>query len=318
MDEQRNAVLVARNVTKFFGMREAVKNVSLQIYEGEIFGFIGPNGAGKTTFIRMIAGLADISSGNIVVNGYDIAKKHEKAIERVGGIIEEPRMYNHLSGMDNLKYFAKLHGIDRKKAKERIDYLATVCKMQNRIKDKVRTYSLGMRQRLGIICSLLHRPNLLLLDEPMNGLDPTGVIEIRHFLQQIAKQEKVAILISSHNLAELEQLCTSYAIIKDGTVVQEGNIGALKSQISSSKRFVVSLSHPNHAARIVSQQFNKIIKAQGNTIIIEDCTEQLKQQILAFLVQQHISIFGIENQTKSLEEIYIEQTDSAGSGEAIK
>jgi len=183
-----NIVLKVSNLTKKFGNRTAVDNISFDVYEGEIFGFLGPNGAGKTTAIRMITGLAKPTSGDVFVCGNSITKHFEKAIVNIGGIIENPEMYKNLTGMENLKYYASLYP---KIKKDRIDEVVHLVGMENRINDKVKTYSLGMRQRIGIAQALLHNPKLLILDEPTNGLDPNGVLEMRNFLKTIAFEKNL-------------------------------------------------------------------------------------------------------------------------------
>ena len=164
--------------------------------EGDILGFIGPNGAGKTTTIKLILGLQNITSGKVYINGYDIEENFKKAIENVGTIVESPDLYMYMSGYENLKLVANLYkNVDKK----RIDEIVKLVGLENRIKDKVSKYSLGMRQRLGIAQAILHRPKLLILDEPTNGLDPEGIKEVKVLLKKLAEQENMAILISSHN-----------------------------------------------------------------------------------------------------------------------
>ena len=169
-------ILVLKNVSKIMDKRRLVDNVTFTIKEGEIFGFIGPNGAGKTTTIKMITGLYKIDEGEIYINGKNVAKDTEKALEGIGGIIENPEMYSYMSGRDNLYVFARMHG---KLHKDRIEEVIKLVKLENRIDDKVKKYSLGMRQRLGIAQALIHNPKLIILDEPTNGLDPMGIIELR-------------------------------------------------------------------------------------------------------------------------------------------
>ena len=195
-------ILKCKNLHKKIGKKEILKGVSLEVNEGDILGFIGPNGAGKTTTIKLILGLQGITSGDVNINGYDIKKDFTKAIRRVGAIIENPDLYMYLTGYENLKLVANMYkGI----TKERIMEVVKLVKLENRINDKVSKYSLGMRQRLGVAQAILHNPNLLVLDEPTNGLDPEGIIEMRDLLKKLAKQG-IAIFISSHNLPQMETL----------------------------------------------------------------------------------------------------------------
>ena len=208
-----NVILNCQNLYKHFGKKEILKGISFEICSGDILGFIGPNGSGKTTTIKLILGLQSIDNGSVEINGFNVVKNFEKAIEKVGSIVENPDLYMYLSGYDNLKLVANLYkGIDSK----RIDEVIKLVGLENRINDKVSKYSLGMRQRLGLAQAILHKPNLLILDEPTNGLDPEGIKDLRELLVKLATTEHMGILISSHNLAELESFCTKVCINKDG------------------------------------------------------------------------------------------------------
>ena len=187
-------ILQCENLNKKFGKKQILNNVSFAMEEGDILGFIGPNGAGKTTTIKLILGLQSITEGKVSINGYDIESQFTKAIEKVGAIVENPDLYMYLSGYENLKLIANLYANINQ---ARIDEVVKLVRLENRIKDKVSKYSLGMRQRLGIAQAILHKPNLLILDEPTNGLDPEGIKEMRELLVDLAKREKMAILISS-------------------------------------------------------------------------------------------------------------------------
>ena len=175
----QNTILKCENLHKNFRKKEILKGVSLKVQEGDILGFIGPNGAGKTTTIKLILGLQKISSGKVYINGHSIEKDFEKAISKVGAIIENPDLYMYMSGYDNLKLISNLYpNVDSK----RIDEVVKLVGLENRINDKVSKYSLGMRQRLGVAQAILHKPNLLILDEPTNGLDPEGIKDLRELL----------------------------------------------------------------------------------------------------------------------------------------
>ena len=205
------SLLEVKKINKFFGKKHVIKDVSFKIDEGEILGFIGPNGAGKTTTIKVILGLQSLNSGEVLINGYSISKDFEKSILKVGAIVESPDLYMYLSGRKNLEMIGAMYkGV----SKERIDEIIKMVGLEKRIDDKVSKYSLGMRQRLGIAAALVHKPNLLILDEPTNGLDPEGIKELRDLLKRLAKTEKMGILISSHNLLELESFVTDVCLIK--------------------------------------------------------------------------------------------------------
>lgn len=209
-------VLKLENVSKVIKGVRLVDNISFEVNKGEIFGFLGPNGAGKTTTIKMITGLYSITEGQIFIDGHNVVKNFEKALNSVGAIIENPEMYGYLSGLDNLKIYARMHdGV----TKARIEEVVRLVKLENRINDKVSHYSLGMRQRLGLAQALLHKPRLLILDEPTNGLDPKGIKELREMLRELAEKEKLSVLVSSHLLTEMELMCDRFGIIDGGKFI---------------------------------------------------------------------------------------------------
>jgi ABC-2 type transport system ATP-binding protein len=222
-------ILSVSGLHKRVGRRLIVRDVSFEVGRGEIFGFLGPNGAGKTTTIRMLVGLIRPTAGRITINGYDLRTSPLAAMRSVGCIVENPDLYPYLTGYENLRQLARMQG---QHAVERIDHVAQLVHLSARLHDKVRTYSLGMRQRLGIAQALLGEPKLLILDEPTNGLDPAGIRELRTFLQELS-HSGLSIFISSHLLAEVEQLCDRVAIIRDGAVVQTGDVQALIAELSN-------------------------------------------------------------------------------------
>ena len=225
----QNTILKCENLHKSFRKKEILKDVSLEICSGDILGFIGPNGAGKTTTIKLILGLQKIGSGKVIINSFDIQKNFEKAIAKVGAIIENPDLYMYMSGYDNLKLISNLYpNVDD----ARINEVIKLVGLENRINDKVSKYSLGMRQRLGVAQAILHKPNLLILDEPTNGLDPEGIKDLRELLVKLAKDENMGILISSHNLAELESFCNKVSIIKNGVIVETSDLETVKKEAS--------------------------------------------------------------------------------------
>ena len=194
---ENKTVLKCNKICKNFGKKRILTDVSFEVDSGDILGFIGPNGAGKTTTIKLILGLNKIDSGNILINDLDIEKDFEKAIMNVGAIVENPDLYMYLSGYDNLKLIKNMY---KNISDDDVNNVIKQVKLEERIKDKVSKYSLGMRQRLGIAQALLHNPTLLILDEPTNGLDPEGIKELRDLLKKLAKEKNMAILLSSHNL----------------------------------------------------------------------------------------------------------------------
>lgn len=303
-------VLELKNVTKTFGNRIAVNNISFKINEGEIFGFLGPNGAGKSTTMKMICGLTKITRGNIFVCGKSVKSNFVETAKLVGGLIETPIMYNYMSGYDNLKYYASLHS-DVKKSD--IYTYARIVGLENRLKDKVGTYSLGMKQRLGICQALLHKPKLLVLDEPLSGLDPAGVKEIRDFLKMLSRKQHIAILVSSHMLGEMEQLCDTIGIINNGQLIEQKTINQLKQGQESTKRVKIKVGSPNFAGKVILNELKFKVDIAGDSVIVHT-NEKYISQITEKLVKYKILIYGIEVVSKSLEDIFMEIINKKNSG----
>ena len=232
-------ILVCENLKKQVKRKVIIENISFSVDKGEVVGLIGPNGAGKTTIIKSILGLINLTEGKVTINGYDIKKDFVKAIEKVGAIVENQDAYMYLSGYDNLKITANNYkGI----TKSRIDEVTKIVGLENRIKDKVSTYSLGMRQRLGIAEAIINNPELLILDEPTNGLDVEGIIEIRNLIKDLSHQG-IAIIISSHNLTEIDNLCNRIIAIKNGKMIVDETIEEFKTsdngeKLSSEEAFI--------------------------------------------------------------------------------
>lgn len=213
-------VLEVNNLKKTLGKREIIKNISFSIEEGEIFGFLGPNGAGKTTTIRMLVGLIHPNEGSISICGHDLKNDTEKALREVGAVVENPELYKYLSGRENLMQIARIRNIPKENVNETIKLVG----LEDRIDDKVRKYSLGMKQRLGLAASLLSKPKLLILDEPTNGLDPSGILDFREVVKKAAKEKGMAVFISSHILSEVQHLCDRVAFINHGTIKSVENV----------------------------------------------------------------------------------------------
>jgi ABC-2 type transport system ATP-binding protein len=218
--------LTAEHLGKRYGARVAVADVSFTVGRGEVFGFLGPNGAGKTTTIRMLVGLVRPTSGRVSIAGCDLAGDREGALRRLGCIVESPDFYDYLTGRENLEHFARM--VDAA-AVARVDELADLVRLRERLADRVGTYSLGMRQRLGIAQALLGAPDLLVLDEPANGLDPAGIYDLRALLRRLADERGLGVFVSSHLLGEVEKVCDRIAIVHRGRVLAEGTLAELTS-----------------------------------------------------------------------------------------
>ena len=236
-------VLKTENLKKVIGKRTIVSDISLELKTGEIFGFLGPNGAGKSTTIKMIVGLSKITEGNIYVSGYSVRHDFKRAMRNIGCIVENPDMYNYMSGYDNLSIFAKMYdGI----AKARIQEVIKIVDLEKAINDKVKTYSLGMKQRLGIAQALLHSPKLLVLDEPTNGLDPAGIKEMRELLRSLAENNGLTVFVSSHLLGEMQQLCDRVGIINKGRVVTVKTLDELMNIAQEKDKTILLIETDNN------------------------------------------------------------------------
>lgn len=291
-------ILKIKNLNKSFGKKKILKNVSFNVNEGDILGFIGPNGAGKTTTIKMILGLQSINSGTVTINGYDIKKNFEKAIEKVGTIVENPDLYMYLSGYDNLKLISNLYkNVDKK----RIDEVIKIVKLETRINDKVSKYSLGMRQRLGIAQALLHKPNLLILDEPTNGLDPEGIKELRDIIKRLATKEKVGVVISSHNLSELESFCNKIVIIKNGEIVETNELKKVKNIEES---YIFEVDEISKISKILEEKTEKI---NDNSFKIHINKESIPE-IIKKLIENGVKIYTVKEEEISLEDAFLKRT----------
>lgn len=306
-------ILEVKNLTKKYGERKVVNDISFSLFPGQIFGFVGPNGAGKTTTIRMITGLTVSSSGSVRIDGYSINRAQEKAVSALGAVVEMPQLYTYLTGEQNLKLFASFYG---KKALKRIPDIVKLVGMENRIKDKVSTYSLGMKQRLGIAQALLNKPKLLILDEPTNGLDPNGIIEIRNILKILAEKEKMAIIISSHNLAELEHICDTIGIIDNGVLIDYKTMKEIKALVQSKQRVQLICNYPSQASKLINEKYKIKCKVIGNSVILP-LKDADMATIISYLNHKNIKIYEIKKIQKSLESLYLELLNKSRPSSSI-
>lgn len=299
-------IVTLQNVTKRIGGKTIIDKLSFQVPKGEVFGFLGPNGAGKTTTIRMMVGLMSLTEGDIFIGGQSIRTDFEKAIKQVGAIVENPEMYKFLSGWHNLVHYARMvPGITH----HRIAEVVRLMGLENRIHDKVKTYSLGMRQRLGVAQAVLHKPSLLILDEPTNGLDPAGIRELRDYLRKLSREEGVTVIVSSHLLSEMELMCDRVAIIQNGRLVdvrptkelvQQGGRSSVAFEVSDTK-----LAH-----QVLAQNDGAYpAELQQEGIVLELDREEIAD-VTALLVHAGVRIYGIRPVTKSLEDKFLEMTGS--------
>ncbi len=301
-------VLSTQNLVKRYGQRLAVNNLNLEVRRGDIFGFLGPNGAGKTTTIRMILGLITPTEGTITILGQDLARTRAHILPRVGALIETPALYLNMSGRDNLRAVgAVLGGVPEK----RIDEVLSQVGLGVRQRDRVRTYSLGMKQRLGIAIALLQDPEVVILDEPANGLDPAGIVEMRDLMHRLSDEGK-SVLISSHLLSEVQQICTRIAIISQGSLVTETTIDDL---IRGKGEFSVQVEHPQEALIFVQQQaWGRQARLDSNGALLTPAPGNRGRELNLFLSNAGFVPETITPAKQDLEQIFLQLTNS-GSGE---
>lgn len=286
-----NIILELKNVSKKYGRKKIIDGLSLKVESGQIYGFLGPNGAGKTTTIKMIVGLISTDNGEILINGLNVQKEFEKAMQNVGAIVEGPDLYEYLTGIQNINIYAGVHNVD----KNRIQKIIELVGLRERINDKVKKYSLGMKQRLGIAISILHNPKLLILDEPTNGLDPEGIKDLRDLIKDLAHKGNVAVFISSHMLSEMQLMCDKVAIIDKGKIIKLEDLQNLKSSDKNIYEFKVS--NLDKAFEIISKITTcSIVK---NCLMV-NYNNQISD-ILKLLIKNDIEIINFSKKESTLE-----------------
>ncbi|MCY9509349.1 ABC transporter ATP-binding protein [Paenibacillus larvae] len=299
-------ILQIENVTKQIRRKTIIDNLSFEVNRGEVFGFLGPNGTGKTTLIRMVVGLMSITKGDIYVGGQSVKNDFEKALLQVGAIVENPEMYKYLSGYRNLIHYARMiPGI----TPERIEEVVELVGLKNRIHEKVKRYSLGMRQRLGVAQALLHKPSLLILDEPTNGLDPAGIRELRDYLRRLAQKENVAVVVSSHLLSEMELMCDRVAVIQQGRLI---NIQDIRSGNEEQTECLITfeVDRKESAVRVLEKWKNQTGISLGEHSVTLELSREEVAEANTILVEAGIKVYGIKQINKTLEDKFLEMTGS--------
>ena len=294
-----DGVLHIQELSKSFGSKKVLDRISLDAYRGEVLGLLGPNGAGKTTTIKIVMGFLGCDSGKITIDGMDIKKNYEKCMAQLGGIVENPEMYNNLSGRVNLEMYARLHdGV----TKERISEVVHLVGMEARINDKVKKYSLGMKQRIGLAQALLHRPSVLIMDEPTNGLDPTGIKELRDIFKKLAHEENIAVIVSSHMLLEMEQMCDRVAVIDKGRILMQKPINEFIKDISGNNayRFYVE-----SAVGALTELGTQCDMSAGDGFFDICCIRDSLPDVTRYLVSKEIRVYEVNLMEHSLEEAFI-------------
>ena len=294
-------------LSKHFGQHRAVDTLDLAIHQGSVFGFLGPNGAGKTTTIRMLLGLIRPTSGGGRILGHDIISERAAILPHIGAIVESPAFYLYLSGRDNLRALGRTVGNeDMHRIAEVLDKVG----LADRARDKVRTYSLGMKQRLAIAAALLNNPQIIFLDEPTNGLDPAGTVEIRELISQLGASGHT-IFISSHLLHEVEQMCTEVAIINHGKMVTEGRVTGLLRQDTS----LLVEAEPLSIVQEVSERFGVSIQVVGPRSVKVALPPERTPELMTALVSAGAQVYQIAPQHSSLEQLFLELTNESHNGQ---
>ena len=297
---ENKITLSVKKLKKVIGKREIIKGLTFDLREGEVFGFLGPNGAGKTTTIRMLVGLIKPTSGSVHICGYSIEDQFQEAVRNLGCIVENPELYPYLSGYNNLLHFARmLDNISEVRIKEVTELVG----LTERIHDKVKTYSLGMRQRLGIAQALLGEPKVLILDEPTNGLDPAGIREMRQFIRFLAEKEGLSVLVSSHLLSEIQLLCDRVAIISKGTIIRVDTVSNL---LANRERVVWRIAPFDKGKQVLSSLTT--IEAKEDGTILTGFDEQKTPEWNKRLVEAGVAVTEMNRKMPVLEDLFLELT----------
>lgn len=296
-----SVIVQTQNLTKTYGDMNRVNKVDLQVEEGEIYGFLGPNGAGKTTTLKMLLGLIKPTGGTVKIFGESLSKNRPSILKRTGSLIESPSYYGHLTGLENMRVMQRLRNVPDQNVEEAL----RIVRLENHKNKKAEQYSLGMKQRLGIAMALLDFPKLLILDEPTNGLDPSGIGEIRELIKSLPSRYGMTILLSSHLLSEIEQIATSVGIISEGNLLYQGRMSSLRAK----SRTGISLkTFDNVTAErlLITQGFSPI--QSGDRLEFHYLEDKDIAEINRLLVTRDIPVSRIEERKKNLEDIFLELT----------
>lgn len=293
----------ATDLSKQFGQRRAVREASFRLERGQVLGLVGPNGAGKTTLMRMLVGLIRPTSGAVRLFGHDVGREFEAALSSVGAIIETPDMYKFLTGRQNLAQYARMRqGVSAERIAETVRFVG----LTDRIDERITRYSLGMRQRLGIAQALLHRPDLLILDEPTNGLDPAGMQDMRRMIRHLADERGMAVLVSSHLLHDVQAVCDTVAVLQEGRTIAAGDIASFLRAGATAFRFAVS--DVARASAIGTEHGWHVRAGAGadGTFVAE--SEQPPDALNELLVRAGVRVSRIEAVGHTLEEAFLRLT----------
>lgn len=297
-------ILEVQNVQKKIGSKIIIDEVSFHVPKGKIVGLLGPNGAGKTTLIRMIVGLMRLSQGEITIANHSLKKTYRQAIAEVGAIVENPEFYNYMSGMDNLMQYARMS--KKKVTPEEILAIIKQVHLEDHIGKKVKTYSLGMRQRLGVAQALIHHPSLLVLDEPMNGLDPMGMKEFREMIRDL-KNQGLSVILSSHQLSDIELVADELVIVQNGKVTHQVSMNELKNQQLT---MIIESQKTEEVIRFLRQE--GVAVEQHSKQIWVTLEQDIRVSLLKDLVENDLAISAYYPKVASLEEVFLDWTKEGG------
>lgn len=295
----KNTVIETKDLLKEYRGRAAVEHLNLNIGKGEIYGFLGPNGAGKTTTIRMLLGLIKPTSGRIEVFGQELHKNKLQILRKVGSLVESPSYYGHLSAVDNLEAIRRILGVPKQRIQEVLDIVS----LTGEEKRPVKGFSLGMKQRLGIAAALLGSPELLILDEPTNGLDPSGIQEIRSLIKRLPEEQGITVLVSSHLLSEIEQMAGTVGIIRQGRMVYQDTITNLQQQAAGN--LIMALSEPEAALSLAVRRGCGGTLAEGR-LVLPRMSDARVALLIKELVENGHAVYRVEEHRQSLEEFFLQ------------
>lgn len=284
------------------GEEKLIKNFNLNVPEKSIYGFLGQNGAGKTTIIRLILSLLKSSSGEILINNEPLTRNKVGVLSKIGTLIEEPSLYEHLTGRENLELMCVYYKTEKKNINEALKKL-NLLEAANK---KVKNYSLGMKQRLGIASSLIHDPEILILDEPMNGLDPQGIAEIRNLFIDLNQNEGKTIFYSSHILSEIENTCTDIGVIDAGKNIFTGTIQELRKKMNSEITYEIESDDIEKAQKIIQAKYKTATESNGNSFSIGIENKEAITHIIEDLVKHDIKLFEVKKIENSLEKLFLQ------------
>jgi len=300
---ENNSIIETRDLSFAIGSTKILKNVSLRVPKGSLFGFLGPNGAGKTTLIRVLLNLYKTKHNSVFLFGEDVTKNRLSVLKRLGRFVEQPTLYGHLTGEENLRIAQSYYGTTKSSIDEVLETVGMTY-ARNRL---VKKYSLGMKQRIAIAQALIHNPELLILDEPTNGLDPNGIKEIRELLIKLNTEKGITIFVSSHMLAEIERMCSHVGLIHNGELVFQGTLNQLT--LANSKRLELKVGDVTRAKQLLQTQGITAIHNNNSTLELDIENEKQTASINRYLVEQGIDVYKLNYHEHNLEDVFMALTN---------